>query len=193
MSFNLTITSRVALAVFLLGTAAVSVADEGGAAKSGLDWLMDMYPKPHEIELARQGLAEAKIEKPWERSCPYRELSGTAEQEDEFFYRCKRWDDCTSISGVASIYSEAYFQNHQREPQQQVPWELFRDGSIFLLEAHDFEGITGHLRQHALKSAGDTWQFFEGRAPVEASDMVEATYWQWCSAEPLTLWKAEYE
>ncbi|WP_186295869.1 hypothetical protein [Shewanella algae] len=32
--------------------------------------LMDRFPKPHEIELARQGVAEANIDKPWGNSLP---------------------------------------------------------------------------------------------------------------------------
>ncbi|AXQ16572.1 hypothetical protein AYI72_20745 [Shewanella algae] len=91
------------------------------------------------------------------------------------------------------MYSEALFQNHQRQPKDQVPWESYRDGSIFLLEPSDFERVTGYLRQYALKSAEENWRLFEERDAAAASDLVEKKFWQWCSAEPLTLWKAEYQ
>ncbi len=186
-------TSGFVLAVFLLGTTVHSKADEG---KALLDAMMDTLPKANELELARKRMAETHIERPWdifETSCPYKELSGTEEEEEEFFYRCKRWDDCAAAGGSASIYAEAFFQNHQRAPKDQVPWESYRDGSMFLLEAADFERVTGHLRQHALNSADENWRLFEGRDAAEASDLVEKNFWQWCSAEPLALWKAEYQ
>jgi hypothetical protein len=178
------------LGMFLLGTTSILMADENGEPAK---LLMDRFPKPHEIELARKGMAEANIDRPWDRACPYRELTGTAEAEDEFFFRCQRWDDCVSAGGSASIYSEAFFQNHQQPPKDQKPWESYRNGSIFLLEPSDFERVTGHLRQYALKFAEENWRLFEGRDASEASDLVEKRFWQWCSAEPLTLWKAEYQ
>ncbi len=182
--------ASVTLCMFLIGTPSILMANESGEPAQ---LLMDRFPKPHEIEFARQGVAEANIDKPWETACPYRELTGTAEVEDEFFFRCQRWDDCVSAGGSASIYSEAFFQNHQRQPKDQVPWESYRDGSIFLLEPSDFERVTGHLRQYALKSAEENWRLFEGLDAAAASDLVEKKFWQWCSAEPLTLWKAEYQ
>ncbi|TDW56279.1 hypothetical protein [Oceanimonas baumannii] len=188
-SFSKSACTRVALGMFLLGATFTLMAEE----KSGYDLLLEMTPKPHEIELARKGVAEANIDKPWERACPYRELTGTAEAEDEYFFRCQRWDDCVSAGASASIYSEAFFQNHQRQPEDQMSWESYRDGSIFLLEPSDFERVTGHLRQYALKSAEENWRLFEGRDAAEASDLVEKKFWQWCSAEPLTLWEAEYQ
>ena len=57
----------------------------------------------------------------------------------------------------------------------------------------DLERVTGHLKQHAVKFAEANWRLFEGRDAATASDMVETKFWQWCSAEPLTLWKAEYQ
>ncbi|MBN7796964.1 hypothetical protein [Parahaliea mediterranea] len=189
-SFSMLAYTRVALGMFLLWSTSILIASESG---DPAQLLMGSFPTPHEIELARQGLAETKIDKPWERACPYRELTGTAEAEDEYFFRCQRWDDCVSAGGSSSIYSEAFFQNHQRQPKDQMPWESYRDGSIFFLEPSDFERITGYLRQYALKSAEENWRLFEGRDAAEASDLVEKKFWQWCSAEPLTLWEAEYQ
>jgi hypothetical protein len=182
--------AKLILCVSLFSATAISNAEE----KTGYDLLLEMaIPKPHEVELARKGVAENRIGKAWERPCPYRELTGTAEAEDEFFFRCQRWNDCVSAGGSASIYSQAFFQNHQRQLKDQMPWEYYRDGSIFLLESSDFERVNGHLRQYALKFAEDNWRLFEGRVPLEASDLVEQKFWQWCSAEPLTLWQAEYQ
>ncbi|WP_335923410.1 hypothetical protein [Shewanella chilikensis] len=189
-SFSKSACARLMLGMFLLGTTSILMADENGEPAK---LLMDRFPKPHEIELARKGMAEANIDRPWDRACPYRELTGTAEAEDEFFFRCQRWDDCVSAGGSASIYSEAFFQNHQQPPKDQKPWESYRNGSIFLLEPSDFERVTGHLRQYALKFAEENWRLFEERDASEASDLVEKKFWQWCSAEPLTLWKAEYQ
>ena len=179
--------TKILLCVSLLSAASISIAEE----KTGYDLLLEMLPKPHEIELARKGIAETNIDKPWERACPYSELSGTAEAEDEYFFRCQRWNDCVSAGASASIYSEAFFQNHQRQPKDQMPWEYFRDGSMFLLEPSDFETVSGHLRQYALKSAEENWRLFEGRDAATASDMVETKFWQWCSIQPLSLWENE--
>lgn len=174
----------------LLSVTSISIAAE----KTGYELLLEMaIPKPYEIELARKGTAETNIDKAWERPCPYEDLTGTAEDEDGFFYRCRRWNNCVLIGGSASVFTQAFFQNHQRKPEDQLPWELFRDGSGFLLNPSDFEGATGHLIQYALKFAEDNWRLFEGRDADEASDMVEEKFWQWCSAEPLTLWKTEYQ
>ncbi|AZQ09394.1 hypothetical protein STH12_00242 [Shewanella khirikhana] len=188
-----TLVIRALAGILLLLAQSTSMADEG---KALLGAMMDTLPKANELELARKRMAETHIERPWdifETSCPYKELSGTEEEEEEFFYRCQRWNDCAAAGGSASIYAEAFFQNHQRAPKDQVPWESYRDGSMFLLEAADFERVTGHLRQHALKSAEENWRLFEGRDATEASDLVEKSFWQWCSAEPLALWKAEYQ
>ncbi|VEF27255.1 Uncharacterised protein [Shewanella baltica] len=178
--------TKFLLCVSLLSAASISIAEE----KSGYDLLLEMFPKPYEIELARKGIAETNIDKAWERACPYRELTGTTEAEDEYFFRCKRWDECVSAGSSASVYTEGFFRNQQLDPNAQVPWELYRD---VLLEGADLERVTGHLRQYALKSAEENWRLFEGRDAAAASDLVEKKFWQWCSAEPLTLWKAEYQ
>ncbi|MCH1926560.1 hypothetical protein L9G74_17215 [Shewanella sp. C32] len=184
---------RVFLAQLLLCFSLLSIASTAIAKeKSAYDLLMERaISKPHEVELARKGIAETSIDRAWERPCPYRELRGTEEEEKEFLYHCERWDDCVSVSAQASVFTQAFFQNHQRQPDDQVPWKLYKDGSIFLLNPSDFKWADGHLRQHALKFAEDNWRLFEGRDAHEASDMVEDKFWQWCSAEPLTLWKAD--
>ncbi len=176
------------LCLSLLSPTSIAIAKE----KSAYDLLMERaISKPHEVELARKGIAETSIDRAWERPCPYRELRGTEEEEKEFLYHCERWNDCVSTGGAASIFTQAFFQNHQRQPDDQVPWEPYRDGRIFLLNPSDFENATGHLIQHALKFAEDNWRLFEGRDAREASDMVEDKFWQWCSAEPLSIWKAD--
>lgn len=50
-------------------------------------------PKPHEIEPARKGVAEANIEKAWDRPCPYGELEtkNDSAEGDRLYYRCQRW------------------------------------------------------------------------------------------------------
>lgn len=65
--------AKILLCVSLLSAASISIAEE----KSGYDLLLEMFPEPYEIELARKGIAETNIDKAWERACPYRELTGT--------------------------------------------------------------------------------------------------------------------
>ncbi|MBY6064235.1 hypothetical protein [Pseudidiomarina sediminum] len=179
--------TRTAMGLFLLGTTSTVLAD-------AYDVLMESFPTPEDIALAKQRLAETNIEKPWQKGCPYQELTSSSEAEDdEYFFRCQRWNDCSYVSQSASIYSEAFFQNHQRKPEQQMPWEYFKDGSMFGLETADFESLTGHIRRYALESAEENWRLFEGRDAAEASDLVEQKFWQWCAAEPLSLWEAEYQ
>ncbi len=62
------------------------------------------------------------------------------------------------------------------------------DGSIY---ASDFEDAKGHLYQYALKFSEDNWRLFEGRIPLEASDLAEQKFWQWCSIQPLSIWENE--
>ncbi|MCH1926574.1 hypothetical protein L9G74_17285 [Shewanella sp. C32] len=181
---------RVFLAQLLLCFSLLSIASTAIAKeKSAYDLLMERaISKPHEVELARKGIAETSIDRAWERPCPYRELRGTEEEEKEFLYHCERWNDCVSTGGAASIFTEGYYKNQQLPPDAQVPWTFYQN---LFLDGEDLASATGHLKQHALKFAEDNWRLFEGRDAHETSDMVEDKFWQWCSAEPLTLWKAD--
>lgn len=176
------------LCVSLLSVASISIAEE----KSGYDLLLEMaIPKPHEVELARKGVAEASIEKAWERPCPYVALEaedGSAEG-DQLYYRCQRWNNCKEVGGSASVFTEAFFRNHKKKLG--IPWELMRDGSAFGKDASNFEDAKGHLYQYALKFSEDNWRLFEGRIPLEASDLAEQKFWQWCSIQPLSIWENE--
>ncbi len=59
--------ASVTLCMFLIGIPSILMANESGEPAQ---LLMDRFPKPHEIELARQGVAEANIDKPWGNSLP---------------------------------------------------------------------------------------------------------------------------
>ncbi|WP_300481011.1 hypothetical protein [Shewanella sp.] len=183
--------TKFLLCVSLFSAAAFSIAEE----KSGYDLLLEMaIPKPHEVELARKGVAEASIEKAWERPCPYKALEaedGSAEG-DKLYYSCQRWNDCIEVGGSASVFTEAFFRNHKKKSGEIViPWELMRDGSAFGMNESNFETTKGQLYRYALKFAEENWRLFEGRAPLEASDLVEKKFWQWCSIQPLSIWEDE--
>ena len=66
-----------------------------------------------------------------------------------------------------------------------------RDGSAFGMDESNFETTKGQLYRYALKFAEENWRLFEGRAPLEASDLVEKKFWQWCSIQPLSIWEDE--
>lgn len=182
---------KLLLCVSLLSASSIAIAEE----KFRYDLLLEMaIPKPHEIELARKGVAETRIEKAWERPCPYEELEaedGSAEG-DQLYQRCQRWNDCKQVGGSASVFSEAFFKNHQfKSGEIVIPWELMRDGSAFGMDESNFETTKGQLYRYALKFAEENWRLFEGRAPLEASDLVEKKFWQWCSIQPLSIWEDE--
>lgn len=159
---------------------------------AGLDKLMAMaLSTPQELELARQGVAEAQIEKAWDRPCPYEQLERN-QQGPQTLYRCERWDDCVEVSAETSLFTEAFYRNHQSQPGDTIiPWEMMRDGRAFLLDASDLDEAyaKGHLLRHALKFADENWRLFEGRDPAKASELVEDKFWRWCSVEPLSIWQ----
>jgi hypothetical protein len=182
---------KILLCVSLLSATAIAIAEE----KTGYDLLLEMaIPKPHEVELARKGVAEASIEKAWERPCPYDELEaedGSAEG-DQLYYRCQRWNDCKMVGDSASLFSEAFFKNHQKKSGETIiPWEWMRDGRAFGKDESNFEYAKGHLLRYALKFAEANWRLYEGRDPFKATELTDQKFWQWCSVQPLSIWEDE--
>ncbi|MCH1921131.1 hypothetical protein L9G15_17045 [Shewanella sp. A3A] len=51
----------------------------------------------------------------------------------------------------------------------------------------------GHTYNYALKFAEKNWRLFEGRSATEADKLVKKQYWQWCAAEPLSIWKSKLD
>ncbi|MCH1926559.1 hypothetical protein L9G74_17210 [Shewanella sp. C32] len=179
------------LLVLLLITVPTSMAQEKTPT---LQSILANATTAEEAEFARQGVAETSIENAWERPCPYnssRLWGQNGVDQDEVLLRCSRWRDCKTAADDASRFTEGFFEHHQTG--QQIPPEWAQDGEDLAQNDAEFGGGLGHTYNYALKFAEKNWRLFEGRSATEADMLVKKQYWQWCAAEPLSIWKSKLD
>lgn len=179
------------LFVLLLIIAPTSMAEEKTLTVQSI---LANAPTSEEVEFARQGVAEASIENAWERPCPYsssRLLGRDDLDEDEALLRCRRWRDCKTMGTDAGRFTEGFFNHHKTG--QPIPPQWAQYGEELAKNDAEFGGGLGHSYLYALKFAEENWRLFEGRSPSEADKLVKKRFWQWCSSEPLSIWKSKLD
>lgn len=194
MSFRLfPFSMNLLFCVLLLGATPTSIAEEKVLTVQSI---LANAPKPDEVEFARQGVAETSIENAWERPCPYNSsrllTEGSGDFDvDEAPLRCRRWQDCKTAGADASRFTEGFFKHHKTG--KDIPQQWQQDGEDLAKNDAEFGGGLGHSYNHALKFAEKNWRLFEGRSASEADKLVKKQFWQWCTVEPLSIWKSKLD